>query len=605
MRAFIVTSPQAGKLPRWGLLLLCLLYVVPGFIGRDPWRPDDAIGFGIAATMLSGDLQDWLAPNVFGAPLIDEGPLPYALAAVVARLAAAVSPLLQTIHPSLVIGPDLAVRLAAMAGVATTLFLIWHATYRLARRPGIAPTDPFGAGASPTDFARAIADSALLIVLATFGLVARLHETTGHAAMVTWVALFLYAMALALERPRRGGLLAGFAVGAVLATDGLPSAAALLPALVILPLTSHPFALIRRPFWQTALPCTLIGLFAWPALVASVGDERSLLQLSAWAEWQLRSLSPTDPDSLAYAARYMPWFYWPAWPLAAWAVWRWRGQYHLPALALPLAVAGPMLLLALVASTPGEPWLLPATMPLALLAAVGLPTMRRAVVSLIDWFAVSLFSLFGFAIWAYWLAFLTGWPPRMARSVEQLAPGYLAEWSTLDLALALAASAAWVLLVQWRISRRPPMIWRAVVLSAGGLCLAWFLLSTIWLPVFNERNTYRGVAHALAMQTGGQTGCVRTRTLGLSERASLAYFGRMRFQRTDLPDGDGESCPFLLIQDHGSAAGLEPPPREPGWRLLWQGRRRPGSDERFRLYAAGEPAAPSASPTAGGSATMK
>ena len=69
MRPFLVTSPQAGKLPRWGLLLLCLLYVLPGLVGRDPWRTEDAAGFGIAYTMATGDLADWMMPNVVGVPV--------------------------------------------------------------------------------------------------------------------------------------------------------------------------------------------------------------------------------------------------------------------------------------------------------------------------------------------------------------------------------------------------------------------------------------------------------------------------------------------------------------------------------------------------------
>lgn len=585
MRGYLVTGPQAGKLPRWALFLLCVLYVVPGFLGRDPWRPDDAVGFGIAYTMLGGGLQDWLAPNVLGAPTADQGPLPYLIAAGLTRVAQAVSPALQAVHPALVVDPHFTVRLTAMAGVALMLAFVWHAMYRLARRPGVLPADPLGAGASPTDFARAIADSALLIVLATFGLVARLHETAGHAAMVTWVAMYLFAMALALERPRRGGALAGLAMAACVSTESPAVALALLVGLLVLPRLSQPYELVRGPLWRTALPVFAAASLAWPAAAALFGSDPTLLQLGDWATLHLTSMGLPDPEGLTYAARYMPWYYWPAWPLAVWALLRWRGQYDRPALALPLSTAIPLLLVALAASDPGEGWLLPATVPLALLAAIGLPTLKRAVVSLIDWFAVSLFSLFGIAIWAYWLAFLTGWPPRMAQSVSQLTPGYLAEWSPVDMTLALAASAAWLLLVQWRISRRPPMIWRAVVLSSGGLCLAWFLLMTIWLPVFNERNTYRGVAHALAMQIGGDTGCVQTRALGLAERASLGYFARLRYSR-DVGHTTEPACAFLLVQDHGSAANLQPPPAEPGWQLLWQGRRRPNSDERFRLYRA-------------------
>ncbi|MEZ5657757.1 MAG: glycosyltransferase family 39 protein [Burkholderiaceae bacterium] len=591
MRTFIITGPQAGKLPRWGLLLLCLLYVVPGFLGRDPWRADDAAGFGIAATMFGGSLQDWLAPNIYGAPTIDEGPLPYALAAAGARFAAWLTPWLQSVHPSLVPGPHLAVRLTAMLGLFATLAFIWHACYRLARRPGIAPSDPFGAGAEPQDFARAIADSALLIVLATFGLVARLHETAGHAAMVCWVAMLLYGLALALERPQRGGLIAGLAVGAGLATQGMAIALAMLVPILVLPRVSQPYDLVAAPLRRSALPTALLACLAWPVLVGLVGEEPALLHLSDWMQWNMHSVGLPNGEGLRYFLRTFPWFYWPAWPLAFWALWRWRGSFNLPALAVSLTCAAPLLLLGLLASEPGEIWLLPATMPIALLAAVGLPTLKRAVVNLIDWFAVSLFSLFGFAIWAYWLAFLTGWPPPMAYSVSQLTPGYLAEWSALDLGLALLASAAWVLLVQWRVSRRPPMIWRAVVLSSGGLCLAWFLLMTIWLPVFNERNTYRGIAHALAMQIGAQNGCVRTRSLGLAERASLGYFGRLRFAGGE-GGRDDEHCPHLLIQDHGARSYEDPPPQEPGWTLVWQGRRRPNADERFRLYHARSAPAP-------------
>ena len=39
---------------------------------------------------------------------------------------------------------------------------------------------------------------------------------------------------------------------------------------------------------------------------------------------------------------------------------------------------------------------------------------------------------------------------------------------------------------------------KVVALSCGGLVLAWFLAMTLWLPVFNERNTYRDVAIRIA-----------------------------------------------------------------------------------------------------------
>jgi hypothetical protein len=66
---------------------MCALYVVPGLIGRDPWRYEDATGFGVAWTMAfagSGP-ADWLMPNVLGVPLADEGPVPFWLGAIAMR----------------------------------------------------------------------------------------------------------------------------------------------------------------------------------------------------------------------------------------------------------------------------------------------------------------------------------------------------------------------------------------------------------------------------------------------------------------------------------------------------------------------------------------
>jgi hypothetical protein len=221
-------------------------------------------------------------------------------------------------------------------------------------------------------------------------------------------------------------------------------------------------------------------------------------------------------------------------------------------------------------------------LPLAMLAAVGMPTLKRGIVSLIDWFAVTSFTLFGIVIWAYWIALMTGYPPRMAYRASQIAPGYTPEWVVVEIVLGGLATLAWLALVRWRISRQPRMIWRAMVLSCGGVVLAWFLLMTLWLPVFNERNTYRDVATRLATAFDGGNACVATQDLGRAPRASFHYFARMNFAAR------GEQCDWLLVQDDGPLARTVPSP-VPGWTLLWQGQRRSDRDERFRLYRREDP----------------
>ncbi len=567
MRPFLVTELQAGKLPRWALWLLCGLYALPGFIGRDPWRTQDAAGFGVALTMARGGGLDWLVPNVAGAAINEEGPLPFWLAGFAARW--------------LPFPEHLTVRLAAVVGLMVMLIATWYATYLLAKRPGLQPGDPFGASASRIDFGRAVADSSLLVVMAMLGLVARLHETTAEAAQLTAVAMFLFGAARGLDRPLAGGLIAGAAIGASALTRGLVPATGLLITLLALPVISRDYRLVGWRLLAAALPAALAVGASWPLVLAG-GPEPAREALAAWLGWNRLAASGPDWVSLGYYLRTMPWFWWPAWPIAGWAIWRWRSRLGEPAIALPLVSMTMLALGASLAARGTESELLLPALPMAMLAAFGLPTLKRSVVSLVDWFAVMTFTLFGIAVWAYWLAYMTGFPPKMAASTARLAPGFKPDWIIFEIVLGGLATIAWLALVRWRISRQPPMIWRAVVLSSGGLVLLWFLLMTLWLPVFNERNTYRDVGQHIGTVLPKTHRCVDSRGVGLAERASIAYFGQPRLLALGAARPAG-GCDWLLVQDNGPLARALSP-QEPGWRLRWEGGRRGNADERFRLY---------------------
>ena len=563
MRPFLVTELQAGKLPRWGLLLLCLLYTLPGFIGRDPWRHDDAAEFGIALTMARGSAQDWLMPGIAGEPAYDTGPLPFWIGALFARALPMVS-------------EHTAVRTAAAAGIALMFVAFWYAAYALLKRPGLMPSDPFGASASRIDFGRALADSALLVLMATLGVIARVHETTAQAAQLTIGAIFLFGAAIALERPLRGGLVAGAAIGATVMTRGLMPAAALVACACLVPLLSPAYRLVASRWLPATLGVGVLASAAWPVALALSG-QAGQAHLARWLDWNLGQMLPLSAYGAAYLARTLPWAFWPAWPIAIWALLRWRGRLAEPAAALPLCSLAGAAVVALVTTSSPEKHLLALALPLAMLAAIGLPTLARSVVSLIDWFAVMTYSLIGIVVWGYWIALVTGFPPRMAYRAARTAPGFEPTGIALDIALGVLATAAWVLLVRWRISRQPPMIWRAVVLSSGGLVLAWFLLMTLWLPAFNNRSTYREVSRQAAAALAPGYDCVTTVDLGRAQRASLYYFGGIRFGARD------ERCEWLLRQETGPLARTAAAP-ERGWELRWEGSRPRDNDERLRLY---------------------
>ena len=564
MKPFTVTSLQAAKMPRWLLLLMCGLYAVPGLIGRDPWRFADAAGFGVAWTMslAPNGLVDWLAPNVLGEPLTEGGPMSAWLGAIAIRSLPFVS-------------PDLVVRAVAIAWVALMLRCVWSATWLLARRPDVQPADPFGASASTTDFGRAVADSALLITLATFGLLARLHETTIEAAQVVWIGVFLFGCARALESPRSGGAIAGLAIGLTVLTRGLPVAGALMLAVAVLVWQVGAFRLVARPLllWMGAI--ALAVALPWPLALGYIGA-KGLAWRDAWLDWNALMVSGPTLATGRYALENLIWFFWPAWPIAGWAIWRWRERSLEPALALPLITAMMLLVVAMLAPVGTEASLLPIVPPLAMLAALGLPTIRRGLTSLIDWFAVMTFTLIGLALWLYWIAFQTGWPAPMAFSVQRLLLGFAPVIDPLEVLLGAAATVAWLALVIWRISRKPRALWRSVVLSAGGVVLGWFLLMTLWLPGGNYRSTYRDVAQQAGVVVSSRHRCVKTLGLDAAQRATFAYFGKLRLndERTD--------CEWLLVADRADRPLAVD--GEPGqWRPAWRGQRPVDRRERFRL----------------------
>ena len=559
---FIVTQAEARRLPGFLLLAVAALYLLPGLLGRDPWGRADAEGFGIALSIARGVLEDWLAPNVFGLPVAEEGPLPAWLGA------------LAILGFGSLTGEPTAARL--MSGVVTALGLlwVWQACSRIASRPEVQPSDPFEASASARDIGRAIADAALLVCMATCGLIARVHETTAIPYQFAWSAAFALGCAMAVERPTRGGLIAGAAIAASALTRGLPMAVSLLAVLTLLPIVAQRYRLVARPMLVAGFASALLLALPWPiALLNHAGDGAAWLRV--WLGWNAAEIGTGSARSLVFLIRNLPWYLWPAWPLALWAGWYWRRHWRTPALALPGLMTLAALALMLLAPIPSESMMLPIVVPAALLAALGLPAARRGLVSLLDWIAVATFSLIGIVIWAYWLALLTGFPPRMAASAERLAPGFVLESAGMQTALGIVASLAWLGLVGWRVTRRPRAIWRPMALSSGGLLLAWVLLVALWLPIYDARVSYRGVALELASALGPTEDCVRGEPLDAAQRASLAYFGKLRFGRP------GERCDWLLIRDDERARS--PTPSE-NWAPVWQGRRPFDNTERFVLY---------------------
>ena len=515
----IVTQNAVSPLPRWALLLLCIAYVVPGFVGRDPWKNADVTAFGYMLELAQGRTP-WLAPLLGGMPPETEGLLPYWLGAWAMQIA-----------PSW-LSAEMAVRIPFAALLALTLIATWYGVYYLARSPGAQPVAfAFGGEAPPLDYARAIADGALLALIACLGLAQLSHETTSYLVQLSCTALLFFAVAAMPHRTVAPAV--ALVVGLLgLTLAGAPALAAMLGvgsmALVVLAPGS---STDRRWPWALGLLAVTL-LAAWAAWALDLWRWRIVGGAAGGKEWQ----------SLV---RLLIWFGWPAWPLALWTLWRWRkqivsrqGHRHL---LLPLGFTA-VSIAATLTTQPADRALLLGLPALAALAAFALPTLRRSVGALIDWFTLLFFTVSALAIWVIWIAMQTGVPAKPAANVAKLAPGFVPQFSALALVVALAASVGWCGLVWWRASRNRSPIWKSLVLPAGGAALGWVLLMTLWLPLLDYARSYTPQVRSVLAAMGPEPGCIQTVGLSRAQVAALQYHGQLSLQRAGLQD----ECQWLL-----------------------------------------------------------
>ncbi|WP_155627131.1 ArnT family glycosyltransferase [Burkholderia arboris] len=558
-----LTASATRALPRWLLLTLCLVYAAFGLFGRDPWKNEDAAGFGVMWTMAKGGWHDWLLPNLVGKFITTDGPLGYWLGALSIR---GLGPWVDASNASRV---DTGVLFCVACA------FVWYAAYLLGRRAEVQPFKyAFGGEPEPRDYGRTLADGALLVLVACFGLAERGHETTPQLAQFAWIAMLVYGIVRGIDKPLQGALWWGVAIGLVGLSGNPVLVVALLAGTAALWLVTPEMRNLRLPLIGVPLAAAIFALWPLAAFVAAPDDAAWFF--NQWIHGSLMRFSGPPTAVLGYAAKNLPLFTWPAWPLAIWAWWSWAGMRRRAHIAIPLSVAVPLVALVILQSQQSNRMYMLLMPPLAVLATFALPTLKRGAINAIDWFAVLSFTILGTFVWLVWLASLTGFPHPLARNLARLVPGYEPHFKILSFICAVIVTVCWCFLVRWRISRQPKVLWRSVVLSGAGTTLMWVLLMTLWLPIVNYGRTYRDVAQQIAVHLPSDYECISPVRLGDAQIATFAYFGNMHF------DFSGD-CDVILRQDRADF-GEPSAMSQYVWRLVWEGRRVADRDERFRLY---------------------
>ena len=522
----IVTQAGARRLPRLALLLLCVAYIVPGFLGREAWNSADMAALGFMAELAQGG-SNWLAPTLMGIPTDNPAVLPYWLGAWAMQIAPSWASL------------DFVARIPFMLMLALAMLASWYGTYYLARNPLAQPVPfAFGGEALPADYARAMADGGLLAFIASLGLAQLSHETTPALAQLACASLFFYSMG-ALPYRRRGPAVAA-SIGLVgLALSGAPTLAILFglgSALLHFAdrSTDAPDTARQRRITRESV-AILLATLATAALAIALELLRWKIDLprAQWVDWN------------GYV-QLLIWFTWPAWPLALWTLWRWRYQLFNRRISRHIALPAWFVLVCVVATLctgASDRTLLLALPALASLAAFALPTLKRQVSALIDWFTLLFFSGVALIVWVHWIAMQTGVPAQPAANVARLAPGFVASFSPFTFAIAAAATLSWAWLVKWRVGRHRAAIWKSLVMPAGGVALCWLLGMTLIMPPLNYTQSYTPlVQQTKALMTA--PGCVEALGLGEGQIAAFQFYGKLQLTAME----ETPACPWLLVE---------------------------------------------------------
>lgn len=557
----------AGSLRRGGWpakALACaaivLCYIFAGLLGHDPWKADEAYVFGVIHHML--ETGDWVVPTLAGEPFMEKPPLFYWTATAMAWLLQGVLPL----HDGARLASGLFMLLACGATAAT------------ARKWWGAGTGRYAA----------------LALLACLGSLEQSHLMMPDIPLLASFALSALGFASILDKPVRGGALIGTALGMGFMAKGLLGPAVMGATALLLPLLFAHWR--RRAYWHGLAIAALVCVpwcVVWPACLYLRSPK--LFMDWFWVNNIGRflgfSVQQLGTEHLPWFwTKTIPWFTFPALPIALWTLWRQRRTaLATPAVQYALVAFSVLMLVLATSSSARCVYAWPLLVPLALLAAPGAQQLPKRIDLAFSVLGIALFGMLMSAVLLGWLMMMvTGAPPDWPRLLRLLPAEFIPYFDATHAlaALLLIAGALVVLKLLWSAPARGLTVWLV------GVTLTWALLTTLWMPWLDFAKSYRPVFAAMPIPQ--QTNCLSSINLGEGERAMLRYVtGRNPVRREVAPDA---ACSALLVQRE--VAHGEPDIDLAEWREVWRGSRPGVTNERFWLFerrgAAGNVAASSA-----------
>ncbi|MGA8147957.1 MAG: glycosyltransferase family 39 protein [Gallionellaceae bacterium] len=540
-----------NNIPLGLVVTLVLAYLLPGLIGHDPWKADEAHTFGNVYDLLQ--TGDWVVPHVAGEPFMEKPPLFHWVAAILASLAAPVLPL----HDGARLASGLFVILALVA-------VGWSAR------------NAWGKGYGRW---------AVLLMLSCIGFLVPAHMMLTDIALATGFAIAMAGFVACQAKFRWAGLLLGTGTGIAFLTKGLIGPGVIGATALALPIIFREW---RNKSYFLQLGLALLAAMPWLTIWPTALYLRSheLFRIWFWDNNIGRFVGFSVPylgaaKEPGFWWKTFPWFLFPIWLFVAAVFWKWRGNaWRQPAVQIGITLATILGFVLCGSASARSIYLLPMVVMLALAGAGAVYDIPRWIDRTLVFMGTTLGIAAIIFFWLVWILMNTGSYSANLRWLGRWLPldfVWPASTSTIVAAALLTFGTILFVVMTWENKGRGLATWCA------SLTIIWGLAGTLWLPWIDAAKSYRKMYQAMELALPSATTCLSTRGLGESESAMLEYVLGMETERKRI--AIGTQCNALLV--YSKVPNLLPVKGDmtlSDMTLRWSGNRPSDTRERFNLY---------------------
>jgi 4-amino-4-deoxy-L-arabinose transferase-like glycosyltransferase len=554
-----------GKVfPFYIAVALLALFILPSIFAYGPWKPDEPYVMGTIASYMQ--TADWVVPTLGGEPFLEKPPLFMWVAGVMASLAS----------------PWLPIEYGARFAISFFMVITALAVGLAARRF-------WGVGTGRY---------AVVLLLAQIGIAQHGRMLISDVSQLTGCAIALLGFASVLAQPRRGGVLIGTGIGIAFLSKGLLGVGFFAVMALLLPALPKAGLIWRTRKYALGLCVAGITALPWLSIWPYALYQRSSVLFEVWF-WQnnvgrffgfsVNTLGAAHQKG--HLLETVPWFTFPALPIALWVVWKWRAHFVQSA-ALQICVVLTLIMLVTfgISASGRVVYLMPMLLPLALLAV---PGMRQLPIPF-DRFAFTasagLFSAVVLSLWFVWAVLVMPERPPFDWLQTRVPANFSLRVNLLALLGAVGFSCAWL----WLVRALRDTAGRSIVAWGGGLTAAWGIAFSLLLPWIDAEKSYQPVFASLHAHLPLEANCIASVGLGESERGVLHMMGGHHTLRREIDDksvvlADGtvrqqlsRDCDVLIVQ--AKANRRAPIVQSSDWHMVWTGARLGETQERFWLY---------------------